>query len=155
MNLIPKINELEENMKLVWGEIDWKIDEIQKSMKNEVEEMKKIVQEKTTQIQKQVEENSKPKIFIPNLNEKQVKHLEDWKSLRYNDILFNSNVDNWSKYISVLNQRIIRKKQLILVIEDEDGELFGYYLNTQIKEKYGKQSTDNKSFHFNLQSKNN
>jgi hypothetical protein len=42
------------------------------------------------------------------------------------------------------------------MIEDEDGELFGYYLNTEVVEKYDKRiETDFKSFHFNLQSKNN
>ena len=42
------------------------------------------------------------------------------------------------------------------MIEDEDGEIFGYYLNTEIVEEYRwYQVTDSKSFHFNLQSKNN
>ena len=59
----------------------------------------------------------------------------------------------------MFNEKIIGKKQLIFVIEDEDGEIFGYYCNTQIIEEYGffscKQKTDNESFEFNLQSKNN
>ena len=40
------------------------------------------------------------------------------------------------------------------MIEDLDGEKFGYYLNTEIIEKYdwGMNETDNKSFEFNLQS---
>ena len=39
------------------------------------------------------------------------------------------------------------------MIEDSIGEKFGYYLNTEISEKCEEWiSTDNKSFHFNLQS---
>ena len=35
----------------------------------------------------------------------------------------------------------------------EDGEIFGYYCNTEIVEKHNaRNETDNKSFHFNLQS---
>ena len=39
------------------------------------------------------------------------------------------------------------------MIEDEDGEIFGYYLNTKVIGKYWKtQETDSKTFKFNLQS---
>ena len=44
-------------------------------------------------------------------------------------------------------------QQLIFLIEDRDGEKFGYYLNTEIIDKYRCDiKTDDKSFHFNLQS---
>ena len=52
-------------------------------------------------------------------------------------------------------KELLAKKQLAFVIEDEDSEIFGHYFNTQIFEKYGDQKTDNKTFHFNLQTKNN
>ena len=58
-----------------------------------------------------------------------------------------------SKYTSVFEDKIIRKKQLLFLIEDEDGEKFGYYLNTEIIARHwGWNETDGKSFHFNLQS---
>ena len=42
---------------------------------------------------------------------------------------------------------------MLFLIEDEDGEKFGYYLNTEVVEKYKEwKETDNKSFEFNLQS---
>ena len=48
------------------------------------------------------------------------------------------------------------KELLTFLIEDEDDEIFGYYFNTQIVEKYHQfQITDSKSFHFNLQSNKN
>ena len=42
----------------------------------------------------------------------------------------------------------------MFLIEDENGEKFGYYLNTKVVEKYwpDRIETDNKSFEFNLQS---
>ena len=81
----------------------------------------------------------------------QHKQLEEWTGLKCTDIVFDSNVDNWSAYTSVLNDRIIGKKQLVFLIEDEDGEKFGYYLNTEVVEKYDDWiKTDYKSFEFNL-----
>ena len=41
-----------------------------------------------------------------------------------------------------LNERIIGKSKLVFLIEDEDGEIFGYYLNTKIIDKY----TDNEGW---------
>ena len=85
------------------------------------------------------------------LTPEEQKQFEEWTGLQCSDIVFDSNVDNWSKDTSVFNERIIGKKQLVFLIEDEDGEKFGYYLNTQVIEKYGKWiETDKKSFHFNL-----
>ena len=85
----------------------------------------------------------------------QKKQLEEWTSLKCYDILFDSNVDDWSEDTSVFNDRIIGNKQLTFLIEDEDGEKFGYYLNTQVVEEYSWRQTDSKSFEFNLQSQNN
>ena len=79
--------------------------------------------------------------------------IENWSGLSMGDILFDSNNDDWNINTSVLNDRIIGKKQLLFIIEEEDGEKFGYYLNTPVIEKYGKViPTDEKSFLFNLES---
>ena len=57
------------------------------------------------------------------------------------------------KKTSVLNERIIGKKQLVFIIEDTDGEIFGYYENSQIVEIYRRCiETDEKSFEFNIKS---
>ena len=88
-----------------------------------------------------------------NLTPSQVKQLEEWTSLKCADIVFDSDIDNWSKDTSVFNEKIIGKKQLVFLIEDEDGEKFGYYLNTKVIESYDKDiETDNKTFEFNLES---
>ena len=88
------------------------------------------------------------------ISEKEKKQLEKWTSLKCSEIVFDSNIDNWAEYASVLNERIIGKKQLVCLIEDDRREKFGYYLNNEIIEKYGFSfnKTDNKSFEFNLHS---
>ena len=50
-----------------------------------------------------------------NLNE-DYKQLEEWTELKCSEIVFDSNVDNWDKNTSVLNERIIGKKQVAFVI---------------------------------------
>ena len=77
--------------------------------------------------------------------------LEEWTNKRCCGVVFDSDIDNWNENTSLLNEKIIGKKQLVFLIEDEDGEKFGYYLNNEIVEKYEERiPTDYQSFHFNL-----
>ena len=111
----------------------------------------KLNQEEYPEVQKNIEE------YLNEIVKKEYQEqLNEWTSLKCSEILLDSDVDNWSENTSVLNERIIGKKQLTFIIEDEDNEIFGYYLNTEIIEEYDvKQKTDSKTFHFNLLSKNN
>ena len=86
-------------------------------------------------------------------NMNNLKQLEQWTGLKHNKILFDSDSHLWTKDISYFDNVIIGKRQLVFLIEAEDGEKFGYYLNTEIIETYDKTiQTDKKSFQFNLQS---
>ena len=42
--------------------------------------------------------------------EKEQKQLEEWTGLKCSDIVFDSNIDNWSYYTSEFDKRIIGKK---------------------------------------------
>ena len=87
--------------------------------------------------------------------EKQIKQLEEWTALKFGDVLFDSKFDNWSINSSVFGKRINGKKQLVFLIEDDNKEKFGFYLNTQMKFSKNKKiftETDQQSFEFNLQS---
>ena len=92
---------------------------------------------------------------------KHKKQLEEWTEKKCGEILFDSNVDNWSEQTTVFHDRIIGKKDLTFLIEDENNEIFGFYFNTQIiqndRKLYSLIEYDFKTrvFHFNLQSKNN
>ena len=57
--------------------------------------------------------------------EKHQKQLEKWTELKCSDIVFDSNIDDWSQGLSEFDRRIIGNKQLTFLIEDEDGEIFG------------------------------
>ena len=95
----------------------------------------------------------KTKTEYKMLSKFQKDQLEEWTELKCSEILFDSNLDDWKIDTSVFNERIIGKSKLIFIIEDDYGEKFGYYLNTEVIEKYDdNQQTDWKTFHFNLQS---
>ena len=84
---------------------------------------------------------------------KEMKQLEVWTSLKCGDILFYHNEKGFSTNISNILNTLFGKKQILFLIEDKSNEKYGYYLNTTIEEKYDSyQKTDNKTFHFNLDS---
>ena len=84
----------------------------------------------------------------------QRKQLEDWTQKKFGEIVFDSRKDNWKENTSTFNSQIIGKKQLLFVIEDENNEIFGYYLSCQGVEEYYKSilMVNQESFHFNIQS---
>ncbi|BFU23740.1 trichohyalin, putative [Entamoeba histolytica] len=67
------------------------------------------------------------------------------------NILFDSDKDNWKVGTSVFDQRIINNKHIIIIIEDEEGNKFGGYVNSKI-DKVDKWINDSKSFVFSLES---
>ena len=97
---------------------------------------------------------------IYGLTLSQKNQLEEWTRLKFGEILFDSNIDNWSweNGPSVLNERILDKYKLAFIIEDSDGEIFGYYHDSVVYERfdhwkeYMRSYTNSYSFHFNLQS---
>ena len=132
--------------------------EIQNERKR-LEETKQSIDETTKQFSNEYQHlEEKVKILKMkefNISPDQIKQLEDWTSLSCGDILFDSDKDNWNVNTSILNEKIIGKKQLIFLIETDESEKFGSFINCQIERKYSKQELDDKSFLFNLQSNNN
>ena len=87
-----------------------------------------------------------------NLKENEIKQLEDWTGLKCSEIVFDSRFDNWDINTSTFNKKLLEKNQLLFIVEDEDCELFGYYLENHLCEWKESQSSGMKSFHFNLRS---
>ena len=87
---------------------------------------------------------------------KYLKQLEEWTDLKCGEVIFNSSIDDWSIGNSILNNKINGKSKLTFIIENEDNEIFGYYFNAHIViDEYEKwMEADEKSFEFNLCSKN-
>ena len=79
-----------------------------------------------------------------------IKQIEEWTEKRINNILFDSDKDNWNRNTSVFDQRIMNKEHIIIVIEDSRGNQFGGYVNSKI-DKVGKWINDSKSLLFSLE----
>ena len=89
------------------------------------------------------------------LKEEEIKQLEEFMGLTCGDVLFHSDVHKQTKGTSELNQRIVNKNQLLFVIEDTNGNIFGCYLNTKVEQKTIRywRPTDKRSFVFSLKAK--
>ncbi|BFU25503.1 trichohyalin, putative [Entamoeba histolytica] len=81
-----------------------------------------------------------------------IKQIEEWTERRINNILFDSDIDNWNKNTSVFDQRIWNKKHIIIIIEDSEGNKFGGYVNSKVDKVDGDYIYDSKSFVFSLES---
>ncbi|BFU24504.1 trichohyalin, putative [Entamoeba histolytica] len=80
-----------------------------------------------------------------------IKQIEEWTEKRVNNILFDSDKDDWKVNTSVFDQRIMNKEHIIIIIEDEEGNKFGGYVNSKIDRVAG-DIKDSKSFLFSLES---
>ena len=157
---IENLNEEnEEMMKILKEEQDDFIkekEEINQFIENEQNEKQKHSNENETDSEDCVKKKDKvwgDKEEKYGINIVQKKQLEEWTGLECGDVIFDSEIDNWKVNESVFDDKIIGRKQLVIIIEDDHNEKFGYYLNTEIKNEYNKWiSTDNKSFEFNIES---
>ncbi|BFU21701.1 trichohyalin, putative [Entamoeba histolytica] len=80
-----------------------------------------------------------------------INQIEEWTEKRINNILFDSDKDDWNKNTSVFDQRIMYKEHIIIIIEDEEGNKFGGYVNSKIDE-VDDYIYDSHSFVFSLES---
>ena len=108
---------------------------------------------------------------FPLLNENEIKQIEEWTGLTISSLLVDSlNTSFICDEFVAFNcyENVIGKEKLLFLIEEIDGEKFGYYLNTEatkmidftemissddqdkIQEQVNLLETDNKTFEFNL-----
>ncbi|BFU26707.1 trichohyalin, putative [Entamoeba histolytica] len=90
-------------------------------------------------------------IEIP-FDTKYIKEIEEWTEKRINNILFDSDKDDWKINTSVFKQRVKNKENIIIIIEDEDGNKFGGYVNSKIDKVGNGYIYDSQSFVFSLES---
>ena len=88
-----------------------------------------------------------------DVSEESCEQLEKWTSMKCGDVLFDSHKDNWNIQTSVFDQKIIGKSKIIFLIEETNGNQFGYYLDSEITSDYKQwiETTPN-SFLFSLES---
>ena len=89
------------------------------------------------------------------LSEQEIAKLEKWSKLKCREVIFDTNINNWEKDNSDFGKTIIGKGYLMFLIEDHQGELFGFSIKDQIKgiEKGKKQELSSFVFEFNLNRK--
>ena len=103
----------------------------------------------------QMKMTEKQKFMEQHKEDQQMTQIEEWTGLRWTEILFDSEKDNWLVNESKFDEKIKGKKQLVFWIENSNAEIFGYYLSTEIGNEDNSQiksSIDTKSFLFNLES---
>ncbi|BFU21855.1 trichohyalin, putative [Entamoeba histolytica] len=81
-----------------------------------------------------------------------INQIEEWTEKRINNILFDSDKDDWKEGTSVFEERIWNKEHIIIIIEDEEGNKFGGYVSEKI-DKIDEWLYDSHSFVFSLESK--
>ncbi|BFU18305.1 trichohyalin, putative [Entamoeba histolytica] len=85
------------------------------------------------------------------MDEVYVKQIEEWTEKRINNILFDSDKDDWKVDTSVFGERVMNKEHIIIIIEDSRRNKFGGYVNSKI-DKVDDYIYDSKSFLFSLES---
>ena len=79
------------------------------------------------------------KFFHYDMNLKEIgitmnesKQLEEWTGKRIGSILFDSNKHNWNTNTSVFESIMFGKSHFYVIIEDNDGNKFGGYVDAQV-----------------------
>ncbi|BFU25299.1 TLD, putative [Entamoeba histolytica] len=140
-----KIREVEKERKKKDQEHDRKIRELE----NKIKEQEKKIHEQDRKIQEQEERLQRMRIITTPKH--QIEQIEEWTEKRIGNILFDSNKDDWKVNTSVFDERIMNKEDIIIIIEDEEGNRFGGYINSKIDE-VGYYIYDSQSFLFSLES---
>ena len=84
-------------------------------------------------IQMELSENQKQQEKEKEQN--QLKQIEQWTGLKCLETLFDSDKDNWKMRTSVFSKCVKGKKQIVFIIEDTEGEKFGFFMNSEISKE--------------------
>ena len=88
---------------------------------------------------------------IYGIDQQHRKQLEQWTQGTFDAVIFDTNVDDWRIQLSTFQMKTRNTSKMIFLIEDATGELFGYYLDTVMKDVcYSQNKTNKHSFQFNL-----
>ncbi|BFU25595.1 predicted protein [Entamoeba histolytica] len=154
--LIDKIISIEEMiMKNKIFKIPEETDKITTEFNKKKEEWKQyysdyLERKKREEEEKKKQEGERLRIMKEKQRKEEMRQLEEWTEKRINNILFDSDKDDWNVNTSVFIQRIMNKEHIIIIIEDSKGNKFGGYVNSKI-DKVG-DICDSKSFVFSLES---
>ena len=82
---------------------------------------------------KEIIEKEKQEELTNKLSSKSIQDslntFEQLANMTCGELLFDSDKDDWNQFSSNFNKQILGGKRLTFLIEDTNGEFFGYYLN--------------------------
>ena len=64
-----------------------------------------------------------------------IKEIEQLTFSEFGEVLFDSDFCNWDQNSSTFDSHIFGKEKVVFVIEDEDGNVFGCYINSMINQR--------------------
>ncbi|BFU25665.1 predicted protein [Entamoeba histolytica] len=156
MKMKDQIKPLEEEINKITAEFNKKKEEWEKQYSDYLERKKRKEEEKIKEREREEErkkqEGERLRIMKGMNTMEEMLQLEEWTNKKVGNILFDSDIDDWNKDTSVFGERVMNKEHVIIIIEDEDGNKFGGYVNSKIDKDDG-WINDSKSFVFSLDSK--
>ncbi|ELP86997.1 hypothetical protein EIN_318460 [Entamoeba invadens IP1] len=97
------------------------------------------------------QEAQERKVLEGLLKPEQIAKIEEWTHKTVSGILFNSEVDNWSRGNCVFASRVSNKSHVVVLIKDDRGDMFGVYVYGTI-DKTDVRIEDQNAFVFCLES---
>ncbi|BFU23421.1 predicted protein [Entamoeba histolytica] len=151
MKMKDKIFRETEEKDTITSEFNKKKEEWQTYYSDYLERKKREEEERRKKEERKKQEQEKRLRIMKGMNTiEEMLQLEEWTNRKVGNILFDSDKDDWKVNTSVFDQRIMNKEHIIIIIEDEEGNKFGGYVNSKI-DKVG-WINDSKSFVFSLKS---
>ncbi|BFU22404.1 TLD, putative [Entamoeba histolytica] len=148
-----KIQEHEKKIQEYEKKIQEHEKKIQEQERKTTEQEKKIQQlEKLRIIKEERRKEERLQVMKGMSTIEEMLQIEEWTERKVGNLLFDSDKDDWNKNTSIFDKRIMNKEHLIILIEDEEGNKFGGYVDSKI-DKVDDKIYDSKSFLFSLESK--
>ena len=88
------------------------------------------------------------------LTKEQIDCIEQWTKKQMDKIIFDSTIDSWSMGMSVFHEKLLHKKEFVIIVETQDDIRFGCYIQRMV-EKNGmyRKIYDSHAFAFTFMNK--
>ena len=80
-----------------------------------------------------------------------MRKIEEFSELEMKEMIFDSKKNNWEENTSEFDSLIMNREKLIVLIEDNENNKFGCFIESKI-DKLDEKISDSKSFIFSLKS---
>ena len=137
------MNEMNMNKNIETNEI----------IENEIKETEQVEIKETNEMN-ELEESKESKELQNEsklLSNEEIQQIQTWTQKKIGQILFDSNEDDWKTETSNFDDKLLNKQNLLIVVEDTDGNKFGGFVSSQITQ-CNNYINDSNAFLFSLQS---